>query len=84
MEAQRRRQLPPIDVRHVKARDLKLWKCDEVHAHVTQVERYLCFCSICLGACPLKQTQFLNIYEILGNILAIKGGHKYDDHTFVD
>jgi hypothetical protein len=54
MEARKRRQLPLIDVRHVKARDLKLWKCDEVCAHVVQVERYLCHCRICPGACPFK------------------------------
>lgn len=47
-------KLPLKDVRRVKAHDLKLWKCDEVCAHVVQVERYFCPCRICPGAHPLK------------------------------
>jgi hypothetical protein len=54
MEFQRQKQLPLINVKHVKACELKLWKRDEVCAHVVQVERYLCPCRICQSARPLK------------------------------
>jgi hypothetical protein len=59
MEAQKIRKLPLIDVKRVKAHDLKLWKCDEVCAHVMQMERYLCPCKICPCACPLKRNTIL-------------------------
>lgn len=43
----------------MKANDLRLWKRDEVCAHVMQMERYLCPCRICLGARPLKRNIIL-------------------------
>jgi hypothetical protein len=50
------RLIPINDQRHIKVHDRKLWKCDEVCAHVARRDKYHCPYKICLGACPLKQS----------------------------